>query len=176
MVGVGRRRRRHDRDRLPVGGRSARCQDRRALDSADLRQRGRDRDDPLQHVPRRRAGLGGNCHGAERHPARQHRAYPSQSSPRRPQRRLGQRDATGQRHRDDRRGARGDCGLYGVRREVLDLTTARRARRGWPGRFLRHSGAAHGFRSGNRSPCGCRPIPAPRVPRLRRRRTASSRS
>ena len=112
MVGVGRRGGRRDRDPLPLRRRPARGQDRRAVGATDARQCRGDRDVPLQHVPRGRAGLGRHRDRAEGHIARRARAYPSQHPPDRPRRGLVQCDAAGQHHRNDQRGARHPRRLY----------------------------------------------------------------
>ena len=67
VVDLGRRRRGHDRDRLPLRGGSARGRDRRR--DADLQDGGEHHLVPLQHVPCGGAGVGLHPDRAARRPA-----------------------------------------------------------------------------------------------------------
>ncbi|CCD95520.1 hypothetical protein BRAO375_4370001 [Bradyrhizobium sp. ORS 375] len=116
-MGVGRRRRRHDRDPAAVSSRPPRRQDGRC-NSAELRTGYGDRELPLQHVPRRRAGVGWHRRRAQGRTARQCRQHPAQRPPDRAQRRVVERDAPRQYHRDHRRRARRAGGLGGWAVEV----------------------------------------------------------
>ena len=115
MVDLGRRRGRHGGHRVAVGGRPEHADHGRTAAAAEIQASGEYRDLPLQHVPRRRAGLGRHSGGAEGRHARQRRTDS------RCMRRLIEivrgavaSDAARQYHRDDAAGA-ADCWRPGSR-------------------------------------------------------------
>ena len=86
---------------VAVGRRPGLADDRRAAADAQLQASDEYRHLPLQHVSRRRTGLGRNSDGAERCDARHRRANSTACAADRDIRRTLPGDAPGQHHRDD---------------------------------------------------------------------------